>query len=313
MKKSVAALMLLASSIATASQHIQSTGSGSSMNEAKTDAIEKAMMRACRSAIVSDKNFVDRTTVRSEISLYNGCIVKNYKVLNTETSGNYYAITIDAEMASSNIPGRIFNNHPDWFYFNLDQHNERLDQIKVKNSHAYAFIDEVFYDYPFKAFNLQHSNFAVSYEGVNSFINVTFRINWNQNYLKAIAEMLDIVSDGKAGFFNSNPDIFKISLGQNYAFNHYSLYNRITDHLVGNRPVVRMRITSHDERFEYLNFCRPLDVWVRLFDPYNHNLTVFFPNAYLQDTIKMPLPDNVPNDAKIQLDVVPRSFCKEFQ
>jgi len=303
---------LLVSSISIAGQQVTVTGTGVNLSDAKRDAMHEASMHGCPTALVDDREFANREMIRSNVTAYNGCIVKNYKLLNTVQENGMYQVTIQADMIPSNLPLRIINKHPEWFYHDLDQHNERFDQVKTKINNGIGLVDEVFYDYPFKAFDLQQSNFTVSYQGLTSYINVNFKISWNQNYIKAIAELLSIVSDGKAGFFD-NSQVYKISLGNVYAFNDYIIPNRITDHLIGNRPVVRMRLTSADEKVSYLDFCRPLNVWVNLFNPYNQSLTVFYPRAYLQDTISMPIPGNVPNDAKAQLDVVPRSFCKEFQ
>ena len=128
-----------------------------------------------------------------------------------------------------------------------------------------------------------------------------------------VDELLGIISDGKAGLMDFKTTSYRVSLGSVYLFNDWILYNRLGEHLVGNRPVVRMRLTSPDEKVSYLDFCRPLNAWVRLFSPYNYNTTIFYPHGYVEDTISMPMPNNVPNNAKAQLNVVPRSFCKEFQ
>jgi hypothetical protein len=306
--KQLSALALLISSVAVANQSATVTGTGTDPSEAKRDALHQASMRFCPSAVVNDREYRNEAMSRNNLTVYNGCIVKNYKVLNEQGSGKYYSVTINAEVVPNNLPSRIINQHPEWFYYDLSQHNDTVAQLVFKQENAISLIDEVFYDFPKNAFTLVQTPYKITYEGTQGYLNVDFKIYWNQNFLNALDDTFDIIKDKSGSIWKSEG--YPIIVKRKYVFNNYLLPNQVRDHLENKRPVIRLRVLD-DYNNEYVNICYQLRYWHNLYNTLQHDLT-FNPGGQDQDPIKIALPKGVPYNAKFNMDVVPVSFCKAF-
>jgi len=139
MKRLVSIGMLLASSMVAAGQQVQVTGTGYNLEEARTDAIQKALMKACKSAVVSDKVVRNFEPVQNKVIIYNGCLVKDFTVLRTEVD-TLTKVTIKAEVIQNNLPDRIIKKSDEWFFYDFDQYNNRTAQLRIRLENAINLI-----------------------------------------------------------------------------------------------------------------------------------------------------------------------------
>lgn len=314
MKKLVSIGMLLASSFAAAGQQVQVTGIGSNAEEAQNDALHKALMRVCKSAVVSDREFRDRATERSKIVIYNGCLVKNYVVDNEESDERFVRMTITAEVIKNNLPDRIINNRDEWFFYDFGKHKDRTNQLRYKRKTTKSFVNEIFIDFPYSAFNLQRSNYYITYQGDRGFLNVTFNVSWNQNYINALNDTFDILQDTESTFMN--PARENIRIKRNYVTKTYGFNDAyITDHvhniMANNRPVIRLRIMDKFGN-EQLNVCYQLRHWTNLYDLNTMYYLNILASGSDGDKLSIPIPDNIDDTSELSMDVVTHSFCKDY-
>ena len=312
MKFVLPTLILLASSVAAASQHVTSVGAGYSLEEARTDAIEKALMKACKSAVVVDKTFRDYRSERNKLVIYNGCLVKNYVVEDESVDGTLAKVKIKAEVIQNRLPDRIMNNYNEWFFYDFGQHKDRVVQLRTKRKNAKNLVSEIFLDFPYSAFTLQRSQYNITYEGDNSFLNVGFEISWNQNFIHALEDTFDILKDRSSSQWR--PAKHNIGISRNYVNVGYGFDDfYITEHvhllLSNNRPTIRLRIIDR-QGVEQVSTCYNLRRWYNLYD-----LTTLYwvkINAFGVDSdyIKVPIPDTIDESSEVSMDVVPQSFCK---
>lgn len=314
MKKLVSIGMLLASSMVAAGQQVQVTGTGYNLEEAKADAIQKALMKSCKSAVVSDKVFRNYKQEHSKVVIYNGCLVKNYTVDNESQDQGLARITITAEVIQNRLPDRILKNSDQWFFYDFGQHKDRTSQLRIKRNNAKALVNEIFLDFPYSAFNLERTEPHISYEGEQSYLNVNFKIYWNKNFINALDDTFDILQDTRSNFLRHAPQNIKIirrSVTTYYGFNHHYITEQVHMLLSNNRPQIRVRILDGNG-VEQLNVCYQLRHWGNLYDLNQLYWVNINAAGTDKDNIKIPIPDELSESSEITMDVVTMAFCKDF-
>lgn len=313
MKKLVSIGMLLASSLAIAGQQVEVTGSGYSLEEARTDALEKALMKACKSAVVSNKVFRNRETERNKVIVYNGCLVKNYVVVDEDVD-NLIRVTIKADVIQNHLPDRILSNSSEWFFYDFGNHKDRTIQLRMRMSNAKSLLKEVFLDYPYSAFNLERSEPYITYNGDQGYLNIDFRIYWNENFINALKDTFNILQDSKSTQFR--PAKENIVIGRPYVSNFYGFTNHfITSYtfelLSNSRPTIRVRILDGHGK-ESVNVCYQLRRWYNLYDLNTMYWIKIHSGGVDSDRISIPIPEDINENTEIEMDVVTQGFCKQY-
>ena len=316
MKKLVSIGMLLTSSMVAAGQQVQVTGTGYDLAEARNDAIQKALMKACKSAVVSDKVFRNYESERNKVVIYNGCLVKNYIVLD-ETVDSLTRVTIKAEVVQNNLPDRIIKNSDEWLFYDFSQSKERSAQLRLRMANAKSLISEIFLDYPNSAFNLEYTEpyTTYNYNGVSRF-NLDYTLRWNPNFINALDSTFDILQDRRSSKFR--PSKFNMSIQRswvstNYGFENLFFYNEIVKAVTYNAPVIRIILTNTDGK-QVLKQCFPTEKSYGLFElQMDHSVGAhwlnFYPNNNIAGTLSFDLPESVSESAEVTIDVVNDSFC----
>jgi len=297
-----------------AGQQVTSTGTGYNLEEARTDAIEKALMKACKSAVVSNKTFRDYKSERNKLVIYNGCLVKNYTVLDEVENGTLVKVTIKAEVIPNRLPDRIMNNHAEWFFYDFGQHKDRMVQFRAQRKNAKNLVNEIFLDFPYSAFRVERSPYNIVYKGENSYLNVGFQISWNKNFIHALEDTFEILQDRKSTNWSQAP--FNIKFTRNYVstmfgFQDYYIKDQVHNLLQNNRPTIRIRIINSQGQ-EQVNTCYQLRRWYNLYSLTTLNYVIINAYGVDGDNIYIPLPDNVDETSEISIDVVTESFCKQY-
>lgn len=308
MKSVIPLLMILASGITTASQTVTVTGIGENITEARNDALQKAVMNHCKSAVVSDKIFRNREKVRDKVVIYNGCLVKNYTVDDENTTLGKSSITITAEVVQNHLPDRIINKPSDWFFYDMSKSNNDKRQISARIKNAKELINEIFIDYPSSAFVLERSDYVIDYAEDKSYLTTSFTMTWNKNFILALEDTADILKE-KKGQWAGTTGIIQVK--RRYLFTNMSIPNHVREIVFTNRPAVRLRILDSSEH-EYINNCYQLREPYLLYDAFTFDSIKFNVNGSITGSIDLRLPDNLPDDIEIIMDVVPVSFCKVF-
>jgi len=313
MKRLVSIGMLLASSMVAAGQQVQVTGTGYNLEEARTDAIQKALMKACKSAVVSDKVFRNYQSERNKVVIYNGCLVKNYTVIDEDVD-HIAKVTIKADVIQNHLPDRIFSNSNELFFYDFGNHKDRVVQLRMRMANAKGFIKEVFLDYPYNAFNLARSKPYITYDADQGFLNINFQIYWNENFINALNDTFNILQDSRSSIYKPAKENIMINrsyVANYYGFSNHYLTNYIYDLLSSNRPTIRIRI-SNSKGQESINVCYQLRRWYNLYDLNTMYWIKINSTGVDSDTISIPIPENINEDSEIQMDVVTTGFCKQY-
>lgn len=313
MKKIVSIGMLLASSLVIAGQQVQVTGSGYNLEEARTDALEKALLKACKSAVVSNKVFRNHETERNKVVVYNGCLVKNYVVI-TEDFDTLARVTIKADVIQNHLPDRILSNSNEWFFYDFSNHKNRTAQLRMRMSNAKSLLKEVFLDYPYSAFNLERNDPYITYYGDQGYLNIDFRIYWNENFVSALNDVFDILQDSKSSQYK--PAVENIMIGRPYVSNYYGFSNHFItnytfDLLSQSRPTIRVKILDNNGN-ETINVCYQLRRWYNLYDLNTMHWIKINSGGSDGDRISIPIPEDINENSEIEMDVVTQGFCKQY-
>jgi len=319
MKRLVSIGMLLASSMVAAGQQVQVTGTGYNLEEARTDAIQKALMKACKSAVVSDKVVRNFEPVQNKVIIYNGCLVKDFTVLRTEVD-TLTKVTIKAEVIQNNLPDRIIKKSDEWFFYDFDQYNNRTAQLRIRLENAINLIKEVFLDYPIRAYNLEHKDPYITYQynGVGTF-NVDVVISWNLNFINSMASTFEILQDRSSSKWvpsSYNMRIERSWKASSYGFENKILQQEIYKSIFYNQPVIRIRLLNN-KGVEVVKQCFNLK---KLYWLYNHSMDGadytggpfwinFFSENALESKLSFDLPSQLPKDVEMNIDIVNNSFC----
>lgn len=308
MKVRLSLALLLVSSVAVANQQVEVTGTGSSVPDAREDAIQLALMKACKSAVVSNKEFRNRTSQRSKVLVYNGCLVKNYTILDEWTEDNLIKVSIKAEVIKNHLPDRIIGQNPDWFFYDFNQHNDRVAQLKTRMTNAKGLVNEIFFDYPQSAFYLERTDYTIDYTNARGYLNVSYRLLWNPNFINALEDTFDVLKDKSKSAWDSNEHTIQIR--RKYVFTTFNIPSQTFITMSQRRPHIRIRIIDSSE-VTHFDVCYQPRQWYNMWEMSNNTL-IFRTKGIDRGDISVRIPDNLPNDAEVTMDVVPDSFCKQF-
>lgn len=307
MKKFVSMMALLASSLAFASQQVTVTGTGHDLESAREDALQKAVMNACKSAVLSNRESRNREMTRNKVVVYNGCLVKNYTVADEEESGNSAKITINAEVVENHLPDRIVNDKTEYFFYDFNQHSDKVKQVQLKLRNAKKFVNEIFLDYPTSAYNLEKSDYQIDFDENKSYLKISYELTWNKNFINSIEDTFNILKDSDASFWDTGSP-HSIEIRRKYVFHTMSIPEQTFKLLSDRRPYIRIKLTdSHN--VEWLNVCQMAVPWYELYDVQNNNL-IFKVKGKSSADLDIELPNNIPDDVELSMDTVDISFCQ---
>lgn len=193
MKKLFLTVPLLAINFAVASQQIVITGIGSNKVEAKENALANASATYCGTAVVSNKVFKDRKTVRNDVVTSSSCIIQNSKVIKEETVSDQIKITMQITLVTLPISERILSENNQYTFPNGENWNTQIQSYNKNLRDRDKLLNQVLSDFPYYAFNVKEKNAFIYFDNRKSYFVVPYIINWNPNYLTALNSTLKLV------------------------------------------------------------------------------------------------------------------------
>ena len=194
MKKLLLSLPLLAINLTVASQPVLVTGIGENKELAKENAIVQATETYCGLAVVSDKKFKDRKTVRNDVVTSSSCLIQSTKLVKEEIIGDSVKVTLEVTLQNLPISERILSTNnqytsPETYNWKtqIDSYNSTLDDRD-------RLLRQVLADFPYNAFNIKQKDAFIYFDNRMSYFVVPYIINWNPNYVKALQHTFKLVA-----------------------------------------------------------------------------------------------------------------------
>jgi len=222
---------------------IRVTATGSTFEEAKSIAFNRAIEYVVGSVILNEKESKNDKLVRNDILNHSSGYVDNYSVIKSTMTGNSVTLEMDVVVKNSRIANRILNKTTTDTNINGDklatQYSTYLDSRKSVNS----IITPVLADFPNRAFSIkvEKTDFQLDMYN-NSRLAVQYRMDWNYNWVMAMDEALKLASSPRdraiaqeqIKIVRKKPDSW-IGSNDTYYYNDAKFYEMVYNKL---RPTV---------------------------------------------------------------------------
>ncbi len=313
MKKALTAILLLQACLAANASTIVVDGVGSSREAAKRDAFRTAIENVCGTAVLSDREHFNNKTTHNRVLSYSSCRVENYQIL--EDNGN--KLKMKVTVTDNRIANRLYSESSSNLKFDGNIVKAQIDSIKEEHRKGDQLIDEVFRDYPYRAYDLQkvQNPYITIDANRNLFLVVPYDIKWNYNFISAMNDTFNMVSTsqgtGRINVVGRQPGSM-VGRRDNYVIDDLYRLNYIKSKFMDqNEMRLKVKARNHQGN-QVLNICYNPDYkagGIFYSVGVNRDLTIFGNDRNAGSLrIKLTFPAEVIHD--IYVDVVAARDCK---
>lgn len=261
MKKAIFALLLLQFNLVNANS-ITVYGYGADRESAKQDAFRTAIENVCGTAVLSDREHKNNHTTHNNITTYSSCRVEKYEIL--EDSGD--RVKVNVTLTDSKISNRLYNQSNNK-KFDVDKLRTQIDTLIDEQKKGDQLIDEVFRDYPYRAFNLNKTidPYITNDDRRNLYIMIPYDVGWNYNFIKAMNDTFRLFAtnsrygNGIITVMAKDPNDFLFGHRDDFIINDISRLDYIKSKLTyGNELRLNIKVIDNENRY-ILNTCYKLE------------------------------------------------------
>lgn len=257
MKRLAIVAIALASNIAVGATTVTVYGYGPDRESAKQDALNTAVTNVCGKAVLSSREHFNQSTVHDATSVYTSCRVSRFEVLGTEQDRLKVRVTVVDNKSST----RLFSESNRRLEFNGAEVRAQLDHLQREQQQGDKLIDEIFRDYPYRAFNLVNTRnpYITSDAQRNVYLMVPYEIRWNYNFIVAMNETFSQFKNSKGygsiTVMAKNPDNLILGRRDNYVIDDWTRFNHIKSKFT-NQNELRLNVKARDHRgHNTINVC----------------------------------------------------------
>jgi hypothetical protein len=214
---------------------IRVTATGSTFEEAKSIAFNRAIEYVVGSIVLNEKEAKNNSLARNETLNHSSGYVDDYTVINSTSNGRNVSIEMDVVVKNSRIANRILHSSNTESNINGDklatQYSSYLDSRKSVSS----IITPLLNDYPTRAFTMKKldSNFGLDIYN-NARLVVRYQVDWNYEWVSGIDEALRMASSPrdrsiaqeKIKVIKRKPESW-IGSNETYYFNDSTYYDMV--------------------------------------------------------------------------------------
>jgi hypothetical protein len=210
MKKLLLAAIALTANVAVGATSITVHGYGPNRESAKRDAFRTAIENVCGTVVLSDREHFNDKTTHNRVISYSSCRIEKYEIL--EEKGNELKMKVTVK--DNRIANRLYSQSGSRLQFDGNTVKAQIDSIKQEQKNGDLLIDEIFRDYPYRAYDLQpvQTPYITMDPNRNVFLVVPYDIKWNYNFITAMNEMFHSVKtshgSGRITVTGKNPNFY---------------------------------------------------------------------------------------------------------
>lgn len=257
MKLLAIASLALAANIAVGATSVTVYGYGADRESAKRDAFRTAIENVCGAAVLSDREHFNDRTVHNNVLSYSSCRVENYKIV--EYDGN--RIKVNVTLIDNKISQRLHSQSGERLNFDNHTVKAQVDSWKQEHKDGDKLIDEVFRDYPYRAYNLNQTKdpYIVSDSRRKIFLIVPYEVTWNYNFITAMNDTFSLFSSrkgyGSISVMGKNPNNLLLGRRDNYYLDDLERLDHIKSKFT-NQNEMRIKVRARDYSGKnILNIC----------------------------------------------------------
>jgi hypothetical protein len=255
------AVLILFCNIAFANP-IRVEGIGNTLQQAKDNAFKTAVELQVGFVIVNELESKDNKLTRNDIINYSAGYVDSYKIISTNTYDNKVVVIVDVNVSSSKIADRILGTSTDPKLFDNVKHSTQYETYVNSKHKGDKLLTSVLNDYPRKAFTVTQSQHKFGVDVYrNAFIEISFQLKWNYNYIVSFNEALSLLEDGSNGLLKPSPanivvmakDPKDYVLGKktHFKFNDVFTFDTVKQRFDENIPKLQLTIYNQNNSIFY--------------------------------------------------------------
>jgi len=170
--------------------YIQVESTATTEEQARRAGFKLAVTQAVGTLVISETEVKNKQLVRDEIIQYSSGYIDDFKVISNTQVGGMTRLVMDVWVVESKISDRILGESKadgtvDGARASLQQQTYLMEQYSGDQ-----LINLVTRDFPRNAFDVKIRKTEITQEGRDSFINVYFNWEWNDDFLNALTEAL---------------------------------------------------------------------------------------------------------------------------
>jgi hypothetical protein len=191
----------------TSNEYVRVTGKGVTSRQAKEEGFQTAIELAVGTLIVSDKKVVNNKLIRQDIGAHSAGYILDFVIITeSQTHTGEFIIVMDVKVHTSKIHQRLLSTGNNSSSVNGDKLFEQYRTYNESKDSAHKIFDQIMMEYPSKAFVVTNPKincgdptrgsfcFKLTNTG-NAVLQIPYTVRWNYNFLLALHEVLQHVSD----------------------------------------------------------------------------------------------------------------------
>ena len=192
------AVVIAASVSAQETRMVKAVGQGRTPSEAKADLHRKAIEEVSGIVVTSNLEANKRRLTKDEIGNYSAGYIEKYVITNVVQDKNGYTVEADVWVRPSKMADQKLNAGKDQKSLSGGVIGTQYQSLLKERSSADKFVTQIVNDYPKRAFIVEQSQPTVFIDkDRDAIITVPFIISWNQDYLTALKEAMQVIAVDK--------------------------------------------------------------------------------------------------------------------
>lgn len=263
----IVACLFILGCATTNNNYLRFSGSGIDENSALQDAFRKAIEQETGTLILSERESQNYKLIKNDIMAYSSGYVDDFKIISSTKNSNSVNVVVDVKVSESKIKNRILSATTTSQSFDGNKHNHQYSSYLNQRVQSDKLMDQVFQQFPDKAFNISYKSYSIELDSDrNAIIKIPFKFSWNHNFLIAVEEMLNNISDVKHMWEDHKGYVIVITrrpgetfgTQNRYRFNDMSSIRRLNILLENNDPMIQVRALTVDKKVVHTGCVSPL-------------------------------------------------------
>ena len=250
----VACLVLSACSSTKQGYYIRSSGSGSTLEQAKNVAFREAIQHKVGSVVLSESELSFDKLLQNDIGVHSAGYIDDYKIISSHSLNGKVYVTVDVLVSSSKLANFKLGAGKSSTNINSDrsvtQYSSYINQAVTGD----VLLSKVLAGYPKNAYTVTQKPYSTEVDrNRNLILVVPYEVKWNKNFIVSFNEALGII--GRTGLFNpgysnvitmyKDPNDFIYGTRNHFKFNDTMHTQQIADAMSGYN-YVKVRLTAKD-------------------------------------------------------------------
>lgn len=238
------------------SDYIRTTGTGTSLNEARYNAFRDAIEIRVGTIILSERESNKFNLVKDQILAHSAGYVDDYKIIQSHTSNGRVTVTVDVLVADSKIANHIIATGKSNKNIDGNRHDAQYSTLMNERNTGDKILDNVLKGYPMKAYTIKQQPYSITIDhNRNMVMNIPYEVSWNYSYIESMSEVLGLLEDerpsllkkipGNITIMVKNPKDYVLGKKSVYRFNDVSRVHKVQDAFTGKNEM-RIKYSIND-------------------------------------------------------------------